>query len=223
MPCLEELPKELQDQIWKEALVYDRPLHRKKPSGNGTTSQLLVSKRIREEYAPVFWRENIFVMDLESPGKFMAEHWMPRFYTRSRIETMLGLPERPYTKHIRNISIREPFGVLTADICSHLHLWIAKIMPNIVYMNINMVYSTTTAGWKGYLKDFWQIIKDMPAPKRRHVRLVRLSVLNLACLGPELDPWRDSPLREVLKVEVICTSSAALYTNILQGAGSVFA
>ena len=197
MPSLDDLPKELQNQIWREALVYDKPLRRKEALGNGTTSQLFVSKRIRQEYAPIFWRENIFVMDLEPPGQFMQEHWHPKFYTRSRMEVMLGLP-RQYTKHIRNVTVREPFQVVSGPIIKHLHTWIGKIMPNIVYMNIHIIYSTSGVGWSAWFKDFWRIIQKTIAPKYKHIRLMRLGVMNLGCLGPEFDALRENPLRNLM-------------------------
>ena len=103
MPSLTDLPQEIQDQIWKEALVYDRPLHCKGARGNGTTSQLFVSKSLREIYTPVFWRENMFVVDLDRSANNLDNCGN---YDRDKLKKFLGIPPR-CRKHIRNMNLSD--------------------------------------------------------------------------------------------------------------------
>ena len=133
MPSLTNLPQEIQDQIWREVLVYDRPLHCKGAQGNGTTNPLFVSKRLLKTYTPMFWRENIFVVNLNKSVIYMDNSGADN---RAKLKKSLEIPPR-CRKHIRNMILLVADWEGLPDAMQNKR-WMFDLTPNLVYLNINI-------------------------------------------------------------------------------------
>ena len=175
MHLLSDLPFEIQDQIWRKALVYDRPLQCNGPRGHGTTTQLFVSKRLRKEYTPVFWRENIFVIDLDKPAKYVQHNQNTGTYRKDKLKDLFGIPD-DNGEHVRNVTFRTN-SRKRFDHAVRIRPLFLGILPNIVYLNLDIDLIRAEDSMVTGLCDLWQSFGKPATAVLKYIRIVRLTIL----------------------------------------------